>query len=186
MNIQVEKLIDQDEMKRAISFAYDRESNQQLDTAYLREHSIIRLNMFRIEMGGIPSKAAVHFVRHSAVGQYHLVGSNRGDWNPSELSIEEWDKSINRGTPVNHYMLMNAQHLIDLSRKRLCHCSESSTVEIMRHIKAGVFLVDPDLADFMVPECWYRGGICKEDQSKRACYMYRRYKDYIGYQRRAT
>lgn len=183
VRVTVEPITSSEEMRIAISHAYQRDSNQSLGNAYLREHSIIRLMMFRVRLYDIPSKVSVHLVRHSAVGQFHLVGSNRGDWNPTELSIEEWDKTINRGSPVNHYMMLNADHLITMSRKRLCTCSEEETRRVMEMIKKGVREIDKDLADFMVPDCWYRGGICTT--TKECCGINQGYPYYRGYKERS-
>lgn len=166
MDVTVRKITDFKLLKECLEFAYEiEESKLTEELAYFREHSIIRTQMFMIKMKEIPTKASVHLVRHSAVGQFHLVGSNRADWKKAEaegMTEEEWDESIHRGTPVNHVMILNAQHLIDMSRKRLCLKAEKTTRAIMTEIKSKVSLVDPWLANSMVPNCYYRGGICPE------------------------
>lgn len=173
--ITVRKITDFDLLKECLEFAYGiDESKMTEELAYFREHSIIRTQLFLIKMKEIPTKVSVHLVRHAAVGQFHLVGSNRADWNKIDDNPEvieggieskvEWDKSINRTTPVNHVMLLNGQHLIDMSRKRLCLKAEQATRMVMTDIRNGVSKLDPWLANSMVPNCYYRGGICPEPQ----------------------
>lgn len=163
--ITVRKLTDADLLHEVIEFAYKLPvSTMTLAKAYHQEHSIIRTQMFIIKMGGIPTKASVHFVRHAAVGQFHLVSTNRGDLKASSSwdEADNWDEAINRTTPVNHVMILNAGHLIDMAKTRLCSKAERETRETMEAIKEGVSLCDPQLATYMVPTCFYRGGICPE------------------------
>jgi hypothetical protein len=168
MEISVRKITDFGLLKECLEFAYGiEESKLTEELAYFREHSIIRTQMFIIKMKEIPTKASVHLVRHAAVGQFHLVGSNRADWKKAEsegMTEEEWDESINRNTPVNHVMILNAQHLIEMSRKRLCLKAEKATRRIVTEVKNRVSLLDPWLANSMVPNCYYRGGICPESK----------------------
>ena len=79
------------------------------------------------------------------------------------------EQPIGRLSSVNHRMLLNAQHLIDMSRKRLCHKASVETTEVMTLIKEAIREVDPALAKYMVRECVYRGGYCHEP---RACGKY--------------
>ena len=72
------------------------------------------------------------------------------------------DKSVDRWVPVNHAMLINAQAVINMSRKRLCHMAHAETRRLMEHIKDRMIVADPDLAAVMAPECHYRGFICHE------------------------
>lgn len=158
MFINVRKITDLDLLKEILEFVYDiDESKMSLATAYLNEHSIIRSQLFLIKMKDIPTKASVHFVRHSAVGQLHVVSTNRKDLNDGAE-----DESINRLTPVNHVMLLNGQHLIEMARKRLCSKAEDTTRSLMDTIRQAIGTIDPDLAAHMVPNCFYRGGICPE------------------------
>ena len=162
MKIKAFKLTNLEMLKEILEFTYGiEESKMELDLAYFREHSIIRTQLFLITMKDIPTKVSVHLVRHSGTGQYHLVGSNRGDWKGVD-DKELHDESVNRMTPINHVMILNAGHLIDMSRKRLCSQAEQATREVMFSIKNAVSLEDPDLASFMVRNCQYRNGICPE------------------------
>jgi len=127
-----------------------------LKQLYLWEHSPSRTQLFWVNMQDIPTKVSVHLVRHAAVGQQHYVMSNRPDRGGAG------DEVVTRNSPVNHRMLLNAQHLIDMSRKRLCFQASAETRRVMLEIREAVEWVDSDLSDYMVPNCVYRGGYCCE------------------------
>jgi len=99
-------------------------------------------------MIGIPTFVSTHLVRHS-IGVTHYVESNRDD---------RGGQDVDRNTPVNHAMLINAQALMAMARKRLCGNAHRETVKVMIAIKNAVREVDPDLAQAMVPDCVYRGS----------------------------
>ena len=61
-------------------------------------------------------------------------------------------------------MLINAQSLINMARKRLCMKAHKETRMIMESIKEAIENIDPDLAKCMIPECQYRGQ-CHELKS---------------------
>ncbi len=131
----------------------EKQSTVSLESIYRCEHSPIRTQLFWIEMFDIPTYVSVHFVRHK-VGVEHFVQSNRTDRGGSD--------DLTRMAPVNHGMLVNAQALIQMARKRLCHKADERTREVMREVRKAVGLVDPELIPFMVPECVYRNGLCPE------------------------
>ncbi len=164
MIISVRPITVVDFMRDILKETYGLErSTMSLALAYTREHTTIRLMLFKVFLENIKSKVSVHLVRHSQTGQFHLVKSNRGDWNNQDpRSIEEWDEQVNRKSPVNHTMVLNANHLLDMSKKRLCMQAEADTRVVMNLIKKAVYLVDPDLANHMVPQCLYRNGLCPE------------------------
>ena len=119
------------------------------------EHAPVRLIRFFIEIIGLPTKASVHLVRHK-IGVEHFVESNRID------KCGGNDEQINRLTPVNHGMEINAQALIQISRRRLCYNAEKTTVAIWRAVKKEMGNVCAETAQAMVPECVYRNGFCPE------------------------
>ena len=155
MRIYIEKITTVDLMRRACKFTTHGQvdSMMSLDKIYRCEHSPMRTQMFWIEMMAIPSFVSVHFVRHS-VGVSHYVQTMRDDRGADEVA--------NRLTEVNHAMLINAQALINMARKRLCHKAHPETRLLMEHIKDSMAHVDPELAKYMVPECVYRGDVCHE------------------------
>lgn len=119
------------------------------------EHSPMRLIRFWIELIGIPSFVSVHLARHK-FGVEHFVESNRDDRGGVG------DTEVNRLTPVNHGMEINAAALIALSRKRLCYLSHSRTVAVVRRLRKAMSDLCPEMAEAMVPECVYRNGYCPE------------------------
>lgn len=134
---------------------HGQESKVSLRSMYRAEHSPIRCRMFWVEMLGIPSFVSVHLVRHKH-GVEHFVQSMRDD-----LYLDKTTR-IDRDTPVNHGMLINAQALVQISRKRLCLKSHKKTIAVWSKVRNAVSEIDTDLADFMVPECKYRNGLCPE------------------------
>jgi len=134
-------------LNRACRFTSGKKARLSLLEMYRCEHSPIRTQIFAIYMYGIKSFVSVHFVRHK-IGVEHFVESNRDD---------KTDIIADRNTPVNHMMICNAQSLINMARKRLCHKAHPETIEVMELIKNDLFKVDPDLASILVPECQYRG-----------------------------
>ncbi|MBV5310806.1 hypothetical protein [Chromatium okenii] len=157
MQITATKLTDIELLRRACDMT--RHEGQSASTVslaamYRCEHSPIRTQLFWIEMSRIPTFVSVHLVRHS-IGVTHYVESNRDD---------KGGKDTGRNMPVNHAMLINAQALMAMARKRLCSNAHVDTMRVMGRIKVAVADVDPDLAKAMVPDCVYRGG-CHELKS---------------------
>lgn len=141
-------------MQRACASTLGTESSGiTLEKIYRCEHSPMRTQLFWIEMKDIPTFVSVHFVRHK-IGVEHFVQSKRYD-------RATYVEVPNRFTPVKHSMLINAEALITLSRKRLCRQASIETIAVMQAIKDAVAAVDPDLATHMQPNCVYRNG-CPE------------------------
>lgn len=136
-------------MANSFTMRNEKESKQKLEAAYKHRHSPMRTQLFVVRMYAIPSFVSVHLVRHSAVGQQHYVGSNRVDLGG--------DPVADRYTPVDHMMVLNAQHLEEMAWDRLCKKSSPETRKVMQHIAEQTLLVDPDLANKMVPRCVYLG-----------------------------
>lgn len=151
--IIVKKLTDANLMREAAGTTSGKESNLTLEKIYKSEHSPIRTQIFKVEMIGIPTACSVHFVRHK-IGVEHFVRSNRPD--------RGGDAKADRDSPVNHTMILNAESLINIARKRLCYKASKETREIMKQIKVEVAYADYKLAKFLVPACIYRGGMCPE------------------------
>jgi hypothetical protein len=157
MNITARKLTDLALLQRACAVTMGRESSRaQLDALYDCEHSPIRTQIFWVEMLGIPSFVSVHLVRHK-VGVEHFVRSLRDD--------RGGKGDEGRDTLVNHMMLINAQALIQMARKRLCSAAHIQTRRVMAALRDAVAETDPVLARYLVPECDYRGGWCHELKS---------------------
>lgn len=150
MKITVRKITDKALLDLACSYTAGKDIEvKSMKRMYESEHSPTRTQLFVIEMQGIPTFVSVHLVRHK-VGVEHYVKSNRSD--------RGGDEQANRLSPVNHMMLINAQGLINMARRRLCGKASKETQEVMQEIWYGVNAVDPDLSACMVPDCEYRKG----------------------------
>lgn len=125
------------------------------------EHSPIRALMFAIKMEGIPTSASVHLVRHKQ-GVENFVSSNRPDRNGGNTNVT-------RDTPVNHLMIINAQALMTISRRRLCRMASPETREVWSAVVAELAKIDPIVAEYCVPMCFYRGGVCHEPNGCGLC-----------------
>lgn len=148
MVVAVRKITNEALLKRAAWFTSGKDVKAPIDTWYASEHSPIRTQLFWVEMFSIPTFVSVHLVRHK-IGVEHFVRSNRTDRGATEVA--------DRNTPVNHAMLLNAQALINMARKRLCGKASKETQALMLLIKQQIEESDPSLADSLVAECEYRG-----------------------------
>ena len=121
----------------------------------LAEHSPIRKLWYNWIWEDLKYWVSVHFVRHKH-GVEHMVKTQRTDRN-NGLDRNK----LPQDAPVNHEVDANAQALITMSRKRLCHEASVETQQAMRKVRKAIKKVDPILASVMVPECIYR-GFCPE------------------------
>ena len=121
------------------------------------EHSPIRLLVFTIRMTDIPYWVSVHLTRHK-VGIEHFVSTQRTD----RTGIDR--DELPQGALVSHTMVINAQALINISRKRLCNQASRETREVWRMVIDEIGKYEPEIANMCVPECVYR-GFCPEMKS---------------------
>lgn len=152
----------------------------------LAEHSPIRCLQFRIRLENLPYWVSVHLVRHK-IGVEHFVTTQRDDRDVSgkvrmDAGIDVLmdlirsytrrlvgDGPVSRkykmqGELVTHEMLINAQSLIQLGRKRLCYLASPETTASVALVRAMLHDEgEPELASVMVPECIYR-GFCPETE----------------------
>jgi len=158
MKIIVEKYTDEALMQEACEFTMNHKGNSSisLESIYKCEHSPMRTQQFIVRMYGIPAYVSTHLVRHSAVGQQHYVGSHREDRGGTE--------GAGRYTPVDHMMVLNAAHLVQMAHMRLCFQASADTTGIMLKIRDMIHKIDPALAKMMVPKCMYTKG-CNELKS---------------------
>ena len=145
-----------DRINEACSCTVDKNVKvQDLYRLYKSEHSPIRTKVFSVQMDNIPSFVSVHFARHK-IGVEHYVKSLRDDRNG--------DGTEDRNTPVNHLMIINAQALINMARKRLCGKSHRKTIDVMQAVKESIRDIDYALYRAMLVDCEYRRG-CWEFKS---------------------
>ena len=74
---------------------------------------------------------------------------------------EEYD----RYAPTDISFIANAEALINMAHKRLCFKASDLTTYVVGLINRKVGAIDRDLAQHLVPQCVYRGGICPERPS---------------------
>lgn len=141
-------------------------------SALLAEHSVIKLVEYTISFKNIKQWATVHLVRHGFTLPF--VHSQRPE-NRDLLTEYPYIKELIDlfGEPLNprDYVLqgetndmdfvVNAQTLINISRKRLCRCASKETREAWELVKSEIQKIDPVLASVMVPNCVY-SGFCRE------------------------
>lgn len=114
------------------------------------EHSPIRALFFRVTFTNLPYFVSVHLVRHKH-GVEHFVSTQRTDRTGVERDSKRQD------APVTHTMIINAQELMFISRRRLCGKADPAIRAIWSRVVELVKGIDPVLASYCVPMCKYRG-----------------------------
>ena len=122
------------------------------------EHSPLRCLMFTINIYDIPSYTAGHFVRH--VHAQPFVSSSRPDVDKEQVPRSEQKKS----DLVNIRLFLNAEEIINISRKRLCNKAETETILVWKEVLNKLVKIEPELITACVPNCIYR-GFCPEFKS---------------------
>lgn len=140
----------------------------------MAEHSPIRLLEFDITLKDIPHFVAMHLVRHKH-GFEPFVATQRED----RTGVPRNERK--QTDLVNCQISLNAQALINVSRKRLCQCADKDTIKVWNAVREEVKKIDPIVASQMVPNCIYRGfcpeiqgcGFAKSGQFSRSLALYR-------------
>ena len=123
----------------------------------LAEHSPIRLLEFTFVIHDLPYWVSVHLVRHH-IGITHFVSTQRTD----RTGIDR--TSLPQDALVTHRIHLNAQALINISRKRLCNQASPETRKAWQAVIDCLKEYEPELASVCVRECIYR-GFCPELRS---------------------
>ena len=156
----------------------------------MAEHSPIKLVEYLISFKDLRQWVGVHLLRHEHILPF--IHSQRVDRREDIDSLTERvmsiieedvksDESFNKrdylfqGEPNDQDFVVNAQTLINISRRRLCHCASKETREAWIAVKEAIKEFDPIMASFMVPNCIYRGrcpemntcGYYKTDKFKK-------------------
>lgn len=121
----------------------------------LAEHSPIKLVEYLISFKNLRQWTGVHFIRHEHTLPF--IHSQRGDRRKLECSRDD----LPQGEPNDQDFVVNAQTLINISRKRLCRCASKETREAWEMVKEKIAEQDEVMADKMVPNCVY-SGFCRE------------------------
>lgn len=116
------------------------------------EHSPIRAVEYIIHFEHIRQWVTTHFVRHW-LGFIPFVHSQREDRRVLDVSRDE----LPQGSENDMDVLVNAQSLINVSKKRLCHKASPETRHAWESVRDEIQMIDPAMAAMMVPECIYRG-----------------------------
>jgi len=82
-----------------------------------------------------------------------------------ENEVKAWSSRFDRYTPTDIAFIINAEALINMAHKRLCEKASSETRDLMTKIALEVSIADPELAEHLVPQCVFRGGICSEPKT---------------------
>lgn len=189
MRVEVEKYTGIEALHIANSFTTGHESKMSLRKAYSLLHSPIRTQRFYVYMEDIPLFCASQFVRSTQGVQWyqrtkrtdrggedfremcsleidHLDHAwNHGDWdavNEVQDVLRTFPDRFDRYAPTSLMGDMNAEAIINMSRKRLCAKASTETREIWEQVIVELSKVDPDLALFCVKPCVFSGGICRE------------------------
>ena len=120
----------------------------------LAEHSPIRLLEFTVVIRELPYYVSVHITRHW-LGIVHFVSTQRTD----RTGIDRNKKT--QDALVTHKIRVNAQAMINISRKRLCSMASKETRLAWRLVIDALAEKEPEIASVCVRECVYR-GFCPE------------------------
>lgn len=82
--------------------------------------------------------------------------------NEMESEVKAWPCRFDRMAPTSLMGDMNAEAIINISKKRLCSTASREIREIWQNVVNEVAKVDPDLAKFCVRPCIFSSGICRE------------------------
>lgn len=122
----------------------------------LAEHSPIRLVEYDITFEDIKQWVTVHLVRHW-LGFIPFVHSQREDRRKLDVPRDELPQGALNDMDVS----INAQAMINVSRKRLCSKASPETRDAWQKVVDAVGQIDPVMAEKCVPNCVYR-GFCPE------------------------
>lgn len=118
-------------------------------------HSPIRVLNYAFLIEGIPSNTATHLARH--VHAVPFISSLRND----RQDRMDGD-AARRDTPVDMILYCNAEELMTIANKRLCHKAAERTQEAVRMMCREAFGKTPEIATELVPMCVRCGNTCHE------------------------
>lgn len=81
-----------------------------------------------------------------------------------ESEVKAWSSRFDRYTPTDLMCLINAEAIINMSRKRLCTKASKETREIWQKVCELIEECDPDLYPHLVKPC-VATGVCREHKS---------------------
>lgn len=132
----------------------------------ITEHSPIRSISIRWIWKGIKSWVATHWVRHKWECFVSTQRTDRTGINRDELP---------QSALVDFKGEANIQHLIDTWRKRLCFQASKETREYAVDFKKELHILEPEIAEVLVPNCIYRGGCPELQTGENRCRFYEKF-----------
>lgn len=139
--------------------ASDKEpSNEWKRKLLLCEHSPIRRGTISWKFDEIPYCISTHLVRHH-IGVEKWVSTSRAD--RTDIKDRSQRSQIDM---VQMEMEANIQAIINISRKRLCNCADSTTIKYWKAVIEAIKEYDENIYWACVPECIRCGG-CPEYKS---------------------
>jgi len=130
--------------------------------AIISEHSPLRSVLYRVDFYGIPYYAHVHLVRHH-VGVQPIARSQR----PDAMNPVDYDRNkAPQDTPMDLRLILNAQAILNIAKKRLCLKADQVTYRAVKLMKEDLAqskaLFSQLLANACRPACEWQGNICHE------------------------
>ena len=120
----------------------------------LARHSPIRTLQFAFYLEGVPYWVSTHLARH--VHAQPFIRSQRND------RQDAYDRNAARqDAPVNMIWYMNAEELMTIMEKRLCHLAAKETREVAKKIRELVIEQCPEFVDLLAPPC-VQTLVCRE------------------------
>ena len=118
-------------------------------------HSPIRHLWYGFLITDVPSNIATHLARHVHAQPY--ISTLRND----RQNVMDGDLAP-RNTPVDMILDVNAEELMVIANKRLCHKAAEKTRKVVQLMCLKALEVTPELEGLLVPNCVYCGGVCHE------------------------
>lgn len=148
MKVTVEQVTPDDLMYRAFGATVGKDVAPDKFKALRAEHSPIRCLWYWVQFSEVPQRVVNHLTRHKH-GVEWFVATSRPDRVAEQPDARDMA------------CMINAQALINISRKRLCNKAWPETREVWFMVRDAMNLGDPDMAAAMVPDCCYRGECCE-------------------------
>lgn len=137
-------------------------SDKFMHNILMAEHSPIRNKLYSIKIENVKLWIATHLLRHH-VGVTPYVSTNRDDrtGRPRDEAPQ--------GMLTTIELVLNAQSIISISRKRLCGQAHYETRRVWKEVLKELDKISPILRFYCVPEC-VRCGFCPEMNPCQADY----------------
>lgn len=137
-------------------------SSKLLSALLNARHSPVRILNFAFLVENVPSNISTHFARHVHAQPY--ISSLRNDWQ-DKIDGDE----APRTTPVHMIFYCNAEELMNVANKRLCGKASEKTQQVAQLMCSEAARVCPEIAQYLVPNCVWHGGVCHEPESCGRC-----------------